>query len=633
MPEKLIVITNSIGTQSGCAQDNCDRLKEAAFKVLDSCDGPLTEEQAKMCTQDQKELSLFTDGPVSALLIEQNHGFKKFLRVAADLEHVFATSTEIETLKLQRALFPQPQRFERAVIIIKPGFAPDDHKLLREQLLYHDFTIICEKCFAFTDEQAKTLNIPDLTNGDSMVFVVDRMDCIDMCKIVSGGNEAIYTSPSLEASKQAEAVLFPDSFPLERTLALIKPNAYPEVQNIIPTIKANGFELIACDTLTLSKPRAAEFYAEHKGKSFFGNLVSFMSSGPIMALVLQKHKAIQGWRTLIGPTNSFKAKELKPNSLRAKYGADGTKNAFHGSDSVDSAMREIDFFFPALYTSKIPDSEEYTCASLKGATQPVSLQDVLTKGLTKLCQVKPVGLDSIDWLGNWLLANNPCRPAVEPSPPTKIDVDSIEMADVDDDNSDSLTLKAKIKAKKVRIVSALGPEGSRTEAVAKKICEDMGYEHISFSRMVKAAANKGDMQLSNMMQAALSRGSSCPANAAIIMLSKAIGAYLETAQSKGGTIIVSGFPQNLDQALNFAKEVTEPSFFLVFKEDETQVTAKAKAEAKKTGVSEELMDRMVRRFSEETLPVVRHYSKFQKVKEISDRGELGGVVDSTKAVM
>lgn len=100
--------------------------------------------------------------------------------------------------------------------------------------------------------------------------------------------------------------------------------------------------------LQLTATRAAEFYSEHEGKPFFSNLVSFMTSGPIWAVVLAKPGAIKAWRELMGPTNSIKAREEKPRCLRALYGADGTQNATHGSDSPASAAREIKFFFPTL---------------------------------------------------------------------------------------------------------------------------------------------------------------------------------------------------------------------------------------------------------------------------------------------
>merc|ERR1712072_70128 len=94
----------------------------------------------------------------------------------------------------------------------------------------------------------------------------------------------------------------------------------------------------------LTKERAEEFYAEHKGKGFFGGLVEFMTSGNTIALKLERENAIKTWRTVMGPTNFEVAKESAPDSVRALYASSMTKNASHGSDSFDSAKRELDFW-------------------------------------------------------------------------------------------------------------------------------------------------------------------------------------------------------------------------------------------------------------------------------------------------
>mmetsp|Transcript_20093 Transcript_20093/g.31426 ORF Transcript_20093/g.31426 Transcript_20093/m.31426 type:complete len:375 (-) Transcript_20093:157-1281(-) len=132
---------------------------------------------------------------------------------------------------------------------------------------------------------------------------------------------------------------------MEKTLALIKPDAYLNFGKILDAIYKDGFRISQMKTLQLSRGDAQEFYAEHRGKSFYEALTSFMSSGPIVAMELVADGAIQKWRKLIGPTNTFKAKEDAPNSLRAQFGTDGTKNACHGSDSTASADRELGFYF------------------------------------------------------------------------------------------------------------------------------------------------------------------------------------------------------------------------------------------------------------------------------------------------
>ena len=152
----------------------------------------------------------------------------------------------------------------------------------------------------------------------------------------------------------------------------------------------------------MSKGRAEEFYAEHKGKDFFGKLVTHMSSGPVVAAVLARSGGIKGWRTLLGPTDSKAALQDAPDSIRAVYGTDETANAAHGSDSPESAQREIKFFFPNLPLEP-PEGfspEEYVTANL---------QPTLLRALTAMCKEKPSAqpLEAIKWLSSWLLENKP----------------------------------------------------------------------------------------------------------------------------------------------------------------------------------------------------------------------------------
>ena len=98
--------------------------------------------------------------------------------------------------------------------------------------------------------------------------------------------------------------------------------------------------------MRLSPESAADFYADHYGKVFFPSLIAYMHSNDIIVLVLAKQDAVSEWRRLLGPPNTYKAREDDPDSLRAKYGHDQTRNALPGSDSPFVAEREIKFMFP-----------------------------------------------------------------------------------------------------------------------------------------------------------------------------------------------------------------------------------------------------------------------------------------------
>ncbi|MBD3231321.1 nucleoside-diphosphate kinase [Candidatus Dependentiae bacterium] len=134
---------------------------------------------------------------------------------------------------------------------------------------------------------------------------------------------------------------------VEATLAIIKPDAIKakNAGKIIDRIEKEGFEIIAIKKLHLTKNQAEAFYAIHKGKPFFNELVEFMTSGPIIVMALKKENAIKEWRDLMGATNPAEAAE---NTIRKLYGTNKGINATHGSDAPETAKVEIDFFFPDL---------------------------------------------------------------------------------------------------------------------------------------------------------------------------------------------------------------------------------------------------------------------------------------------
>lgn len=136
---------------------------------------------------------------------------------------------------------------------------------------------------------------------------------------------------------------------LEQTLAMIKPDAVAKnyIGKISAMIEEAGLVIIAARMLHLSVVQAEELYAEHKGKPFFEPLLEFMTSGPVMVMVLEGKNAIQVFRTLMGATVPKEAAEGTIRNLYADLVQKDKvlKNAVHGSDSADTAVREIDFFF------------------------------------------------------------------------------------------------------------------------------------------------------------------------------------------------------------------------------------------------------------------------------------------------
>ncbi|MCK0753501.1 MULTISPECIES: nucleoside-diphosphate kinase [Chromohalobacter] len=130
----------------------------------------------------------------------------------------------------------------------------------------------------------------------------------------------------------------------ERTLSIIKPDAV--AKNVIGEIESRfekaGLKIVAAKMLQLSQAQAEGFYAEHKERSFFGDLVGFMTSGPVVVQVLEGDNAIAANRDLMGATNP---KEAEAGTIRADFAQSIDANAVHGSDSPESAEREIAYFF------------------------------------------------------------------------------------------------------------------------------------------------------------------------------------------------------------------------------------------------------------------------------------------------
>jgi len=134
---------------------------------------------------------------------------------------------------------------------------------------------------------------------------------------------------------------------METTLAIIKPDAVQDkhIGVIIDRIEKEGFEILGMKRVHLTTEQAEAFYAVHKGKSFLGELVSYMASGPAVVMVLGKANAIQAWRDVMGATDPAKA---APGTLRKLYGTHIGRNVTHGSDAAQTAATEIKFFFPEL---------------------------------------------------------------------------------------------------------------------------------------------------------------------------------------------------------------------------------------------------------------------------------------------
>ena len=133
----------------------------------------------------------------------------------------------------------------------------------------------------------------------------------------------------------------------ERTLVLVKPDAVSRglVGEVLDRLERKGLRLVALELRTLDRETAEEHYGEHQGKPFFDAVIAFITSGPLVAAVAEGPRAVETWRAMMGPTDPVKAPS---GTIRGDFGLVVTENLVHGSDSPESAAREVALFFPGL---------------------------------------------------------------------------------------------------------------------------------------------------------------------------------------------------------------------------------------------------------------------------------------------
>jgi len=131
---------------------------------------------------------------------------------------------------------------------------------------------------------------------------------------------------------------------MERTFVMIKPDGVQRglIGEIISRIERKGLKIVGMKMLRISQELAQKHYAEHRGKPFFDSLISYITSGPVVAMVVEGKEAVKVMRTLVGKTNPI---EASPGTIRGDYAMDVGRNVIHASDSIESANREISLFF------------------------------------------------------------------------------------------------------------------------------------------------------------------------------------------------------------------------------------------------------------------------------------------------
>jgi nucleoside-diphosphate kinase len=190
-------------------------------------------------------------------------------------------------------------------------------------------------------------------NTIDMFDIKNKRVFLKRCEYAGVNLEDLYIGSTITIySRQLTVAEYADKFTRnsfekarEKTFGMIKPDAYLNIGKIITQLYQDGFKINKLKMSRFDEDSAGIFYGEHKGKHFFPTLLDFVTSDVCVGMELVKDDAIKGWRNLLGPTNTQKARDEAPGSLRAQFGTDGTRNACHGSDSIESAERELNIFF------------------------------------------------------------------------------------------------------------------------------------------------------------------------------------------------------------------------------------------------------------------------------------------------
>ncbi|XP_054888436.1 thioredoxin domain-containing protein 6 isoform X2 [Poeciliopsis prolifica] len=285
----------------------------------------------------------------------------------------------------------EEERVERTLALIRPDVARENRDEILAQIHKSGFTVALQKEVMLTEEQVKQFYfqhvdkdyfpalMQNMTSGPVLALALARKGAVHHWK-------NILSSPDLHKTKeedpewakfgvknelinQLHGSANPEEakrelnffFPQQRTLAVIKPDAMEEHRDtILEEIQGRGFTVAQLKETVLSREMAEEFYKEHREKPFFTQLVDFMCRGPCMMLVLTKENAVEEWRAMMGPSDPEKAKEISPQSLRARFAANILHNSVHGSSNEQHAEEKIRFVFGDISADAAPNADSET---------------------------------------------------------------------------------------------------------------------------------------------------------------------------------------------------------------------------------------------------------------------------------
>lgn len=401
--------------------------------------------------------------------------------------------------------------------------------------------------------------------------------------------------------------------PLESTLAIVKPDAFDRREEIVALVKEAGFTVVEREVIALSKARAGDFYKEHLGRPFYDDLVTFMTSGSSLVLILRREDAITQWRTTMGPTDPDKARAESPNSIRALFGTNVQRNSTHGSDSPASAAREIGFFFPG-------HASVHTSGKDAKAWLNKTIAPTLTRALTEMCRLMPAQPEQ--WLGEYMLA---AAGGDGPAAAGGAGGSVVAAAAAAEAVTEAAAIQAGPAGPPVYFV--LGNAGSGKGSQCAKLVEKYGFAHLSAGDLLRAEVASGSPQ-GEMIEEMITEGKIVPGEVTIGLLKTAIAG----ASDKAG-ILVDGFPRELTQAGQFEKDVSDFEFVLFFDCPEEELERRLLSRGETSGRTDDNLESIRKRFRtfrETCYPVIQYYEAKGKVHRIDATQtieEVFGVVD------
>jgi adenylate kinase family enzyme/nucleoside diphosphate kinase len=602
---------------------------------------------------------------------------------------------------------------ERTLSIVKPQYQQTDTDIMtvvETEAIQSGLLVVAKKSVVVTEEMAKVLypDSPDLqasvmSDAGVVAMVLEGPGAVYRWGLLCGPsdpknaarvapttlrarygidacNNAIHCSMTLEGATTELSAIVGASLSVQRTLCILKPDALSHLMSIKKQLEDAGFSVMRQEQIQLTQVRAEEFYRDHADESYFNSMVKYVTSGPVVVMVLCRLEAVACLNQLLGPDNGKDARKMFPNSIRAKFGKDGIRNAVHGSENLKAAQREVGFFFPEMGADPYPEDDEVkdflfrksAIASMDidsisepdptGITIEPSLQQFISRGLMALCQVQPKGMDAVRWLSRWMMENSPNDPiVVEPDEVTF--PDSVTMPtgakapEVIATSSGMMTVSAPPAAPatpsarkqvievdvseetdetKVNeftsppfVVFVLGGPGCGKGTQCAKLREEFRMVHLSSGDLLREEV-AARTQLGTEIEAAMKKGKLVPDDVTMRLLKRAMLKHQDCNR-----FLLDGFPRSIEQAKMFEMDLADVAFVLFFEASDDLLTERimfrAKSQPGRPDDNPEVIRERLEVFHSQTQPVANYYGSIGKLRKVKASSGVNEVYSLAKS--